>query len=48
MEKVLIEDKEKQLSLMNYLGKWWSYGEGGCIRGRDPGASARLRKVTQA
>jgi hypothetical protein len=47
-KKVLIEVKEKQLSLMNYLGEWWSYGEGGCIRGQDPGASAHLRKVTQA
>src|SRR3954464_13633060 len=29
---VLIEVKEKQLSLMNYLGDRWSIGEGGCIR----------------
>jgi hypothetical protein len=31
-ENVLIEVKEKQLSLMNYLGDRWSIGEGGCIR----------------
>ena len=48
MEKVLIEVKEKQLSLMNYLGEWWSFGEGGCIREMDPGTSTHLRKVTQA
>jgi len=32
MKKVLLVVKEKQLSLMNYLGEWWSFGEGGCIR----------------
>ena len=48
MENVLIEVKEKQLCLMNHLGEWWSYGEGGCIREQDPDASAHLRKVTQA
>src|SRR4051794_41518595 len=31
-ENVLIVVKEKQLSLMNYLGDRWSFGEGGCIR----------------
>src|SRR4051812_42440513 len=31
-ENVLIEVKEKQLSLMIYLGDRWSFGEGGCIR----------------
>ena len=50
-KNVLLVVKEKQLSLMNYLGEWWSFGEGGCIRGpgqrRYPGASAHLRKVTQ-
>jgi hypothetical protein len=48
MKKVLIEVKEKQLSLMNYLGEWWSFGEGGCIGELDPGTSTHLRKVTQA
>lgn len=51
MKKVLLEIKEKQLSLMNYLGEWWSYGEGGCIREfalvlvHTCGKSPRLKEI---
>ena len=51
MKNVLIEVKEKQLSLMNYLGEWWSIGEGGCIRElalvlvHTCGKSPRLKEI---